>query len=816
MAVWERKCELIIQGSKVEVDCVDFPVLLTEDTLPSEMFDADGAYPAASGGGDIKFASDEDGTNQIPCEIVTFTTDNDPANGKAEIWVKMDISASSNTSIWVFYCKSGETQPAADSDYGSEAVWSSGFTTVHHMGETPPNNILDSTSRGLDGVPTNMEAADQTAGQIGGSLNFDGTNEYVKVDVDDAISYTSSFTESTAYSQGVATDGTNLYITAKGSAYPGTIVKRSKTGTLITSRALSSSTDHVTQIADLFYKDNYLYVADATAINDRPNSTGGRTVRSNASDLTYDSVVLSETTTNYFTEGVTFYNNHWWLSFWSGSTTGTGNILIRKYNTSWNFQKEYTLTNITGDAQGIDFYEENGKKYLITTTHNEHATYGGAISLYEYDSTADTITYKGIKAKETSHAHCQGFMFESQSDASVLWVADRLNTKISKEDFTKFASVLIEDTNVNRTIGGWFYAEAVDSMVIARYNGLNSAKDFQIWVSTDTSPNRIRLVAVETNLFADITLNTWYFFHAVCSYTSQELYLNGVLADSDTMTTPAYMTNTDEPWLIGTDPDAAGGGGLGNWFDGKIDNITIASETRTAGWIKTEYNNQNSPSTFIMVDGAVIEVGLETGTYNLTGNAVNLARGLILSMDAGSYTLTGNDLGFKRNLVLNLDTGSYSLTGNDIDLNYIAGYTLDLDTGSYSLTGNDLGFKRNLVLNLDTGSYSLTGNDIDLSRGLFLGLDTGSYSLTGNDVSLNYTTGNTLGLNTGLYALTGNDITCKRNLILNLDTGIYTLTGNNIVFTSEIIPAIKTYHFNPVDFEFSFNPINFTININPK
>lgn len=48
---WGRKCELIIQSSQITGDLTEFPVLITEATLPQEMFDSDGTYPALNGGG---------------------------------------------------------------------------------------------------------------------------------------------------------------------------------------------------------------------------------------------------------------------------------------------------------------------------------------------------------------------------------------------------------------------------------------------------------------------------------------------------------------------------------------------------------------------------------------------------------------------------------------------------------------------------------------------------------------------------------------------------------------------------------------------
>ena len=36
-------------------------------------------------------------------------------------------------------------------------------------------------------------------------------------------------------------------------------------------------------------------------------------------------------------------------------------------------------------------------------------------------------------------------------------------------------------------------------------------------------------------------------------------------------------------------------------FDGTIDEVRVSNASRSAGWILTEYNNQNSPSTFYSV-----------------------------------------------------------------------------------------------------------------------------------------------------------------------------------------------------------------------
>lgn len=182
---WGRKCELVIQHSQVTADCTDFPVLVTKDTLPSEIFDADGSYPALNGGGDIRFSSNSDGSTQLACEIEQFVTDNNPANGKSAVWTKRTLSSAANTSIWIWYNKAGESQPAEGAAYGKHAVWNSDFKLVQHMNQDPSGSapqMIDSTSNSNDGTSVgSMTSADLVDAKIGKGLDFDGNDDYLQV-----------------------------------------------------------------------------------------------------------------------------------------------------------------------------------------------------------------------------------------------------------------------------------------------------------------------------------------------------------------------------------------------------------------------------------------------------------------------------------------------------------------------------------------------------------------------------------------------------------------------------------------------------------
>jgi len=214
---WGRKCSVTIDNTKVSgsANHSDFPVLLTEDNLPSEMFDADGSYPANSDGGDIRFTSDEAGTTELAREVVEFTRDNDPANGTAQIWVKVPtLDYNDDTVIYVFYNNSGASEPAADSTYGSEAVWS-GYDGVWHLEEDPSGSspqMIDSSANDNDGTSSgSMSSGDSISAKISNGLDFDGSNDLITTS-DTAIGngYTSLF-----MSVWVKSSDTSGYLVAK-------------------------------------------------------------------------------------------------------------------------------------------------------------------------------------------------------------------------------------------------------------------------------------------------------------------------------------------------------------------------------------------------------------------------------------------------------------------------------------------------------------------------------------------------------------------------------------------------------------------------
>jgi hypothetical protein len=199
---WNYKAKLTIDSTKVGSDLTDYPVLIHTDTLMqiSGIFDSDGSTPALSGGGDIRFSSDAAGSTQLPCEVVSFVTDTNPASGICELYTKLStISSSSDTDFYIWWGKTGETQPARDSTYGLENVWTNGYYAVLHLDEaqsTTSENYKDSSPSGFHGTGVNGAPARNENGGIGRYYTKynETTNPGIELQHYPYLSHTANFT----------------------------------------------------------------------------------------------------------------------------------------------------------------------------------------------------------------------------------------------------------------------------------------------------------------------------------------------------------------------------------------------------------------------------------------------------------------------------------------------------------------------------------------------------------------------------------------------------------------------------------------------
>ena len=169
---WEYRQRITVDPTKVLADFSDFPVLITEANIASDIFSN-----AKDAGADIRFTIN-DGRTEISREIELF----DKVNSKLAIWVKVDLSSTLDTVLYIYYGNSSATEPPAAGEFGAENTWDGNYKGIWHLEEevtdegTEVNAHTDSTSNSNHG---DQSGNDDITGQIANGQDFDGTNDYI-------------------------------------------------------------------------------------------------------------------------------------------------------------------------------------------------------------------------------------------------------------------------------------------------------------------------------------------------------------------------------------------------------------------------------------------------------------------------------------------------------------------------------------------------------------------------------------------------------------------------------------------------------------
>lgn len=130
-----------------------------------------------------------------------------------------------------------------------------------------------------------------------------------------------------------------------------------------------------------------------------------------------------------------------------------------------------------------------------------------------------------------------------------------------------------------------FVNNRANSGIYSGYVSLLNSSKFLVWVTTGSDWG--------VNITGDDTLSSGQWYHVVLTYTSGsgKSYVNGV-QQTNTSSETGNISYDSDNFRIGAESD-------GYRFDGTIDEVRISNDDRSADWIATCYNNQNSPSTYL-------------------------------------------------------------------------------------------------------------------------------------------------------------------------------------------------------------------------
>ncbi len=323
---------------------------------------------------------------------------------------------------------------------------------------------------------------------------------------------------------------------------------------------------------------------------------------------------------------------------------------------------------------------------------------------------------------------------------------------------------------------------------------------------------------------------TWKHIAVTDDNGSLKIYINGGLDNSTTYTKSGGFNNINRS-CIGEFCRSGNNG----FLNGQIDEVRLSTIARSAGWIATEYNNQNAPGSFYSQgseENTFTWTGASSTDWNTAGNwDVNVVPGAGHTVVVPDVSGSSNRLPVLgsatavTNLTINsgasLTAGGNSLTvsgtfSNDGTL-YLTGdeATLSLtnDTNSGTVAYTAASGSRNirnwtyysLTISGPGGTFNLPGNitannNLSVSAGI-LGISTydlsvaGNSNVTGGTVTIGASSGNgwtttdmTIGAG-GVVTCSGNSkITVSGNWdssagTFNYGTSTVKMTGNNKTFS---------------------------------
>ncbi len=275
-----------------------------------------------------------------------------------------------------------------------------------------------------------------------------------------------------------------------------------------------------------------------------------------------------------------------------------------------------------------------------------------------------------------------------------------------------------------------------------------------------------------------IVNNTWYFVSAVADITNltKKIYLNGVQVATATYAN-AWGTDAGNSSAAGETAT----GETANRLAGQIDEVRVATSALSADWLLTEYNNQNSPSTFytISTEPKVWNGGTSTN-YNVTSNWLG-----------SNAPVSGDDV------IINNGTNQPALqSGEQIKGLFIrTGAILSLAANNLSVT-NDISNCGTITGN--TGAVILNGGAATTQTQNISG--SGTYNLNNLTINNAFSTNPAIVLNkdvnvSGALALTSGIVYTSATNILALGTTATSAGGSSTSFVSGPMSKVGTADF---------------------
>lgn len=310
--------------------------------------------------------------------------------------------------------------------------------------------------------------------------------------------------------------------------------------------------------------------------------------------------------------------------FWSTVKSDGGDI--RATNSAGDTAYSFELENFsTGSETGILFFNSQGLSTGSDTVYRIYYGNAGAslpaasdplgaqnVWNSNYLAVHHMNAASGNESDSTSNAHnlTEQNTVPSTSGGKIADARDFNGTN----DYFDFPDNLGLD-NTGFTFQAWFdTSEGVSQQRIA---GFYDGADDIMFIGPENGNIRFRAGHLGGNEFnfendtaSAIGTNTLYLVHGTYDGSTATIYIDGAADGTAT-------ASIDDPFDDTEIMDVGRRSDNNQYLEGLIDELRILSTSLSSSWISTEYNNQNSPSTFWST-GAEQENGVTRRVFNIS------------------------------------------------------------------------------------------------------------------------------------------------------------------------------------------------------
>lgn len=271
--------------------------------------------------------------------------------------------------------------------------------------------------------------------------------------------------------------------------------------------------------------------------------------------------------------------------------------------------------------------------------------------IYASNTSITTTTHLNNPGSNTASVTRVTYPFTSRSGSGKISSSSNAALNSSGARYLDMTSSLTSVVN-NFTLQAWVNPSVLTQHGYFLYNGRQNS-GYGLGIGDGSGGAGSKLIGLYGDAGSVISTytfpstSTWYHVALVRNSGTTSFYVNGVAysASSGGGTTPGTPNSssfTIGAELIGLRPFS--------YFNGSIDEVRVSTGVRNADWIATEYNNQNSPSTFYSISAEQTNPVSSLTAAICTGNTftvtpVGMPSGTVYTWTAPAISPSGSITG---------------------------------------------------------------------------------------------------------------------------------------------------------------------------